>query len=84
MNREAACADGADPEGSLNPQSQDEIASPCTGVCRLHPATGWCEGCLRRTDEIARWGAMDTAARREVLARLAERRNAHPQARSGA
>ena len=33
-----------------------EIPSPCTSVCTIDPATGWCAGCLRTIDEIAAWG----------------------------
>jgi hypothetical protein len=50
------------------------VASPCINVCRMDGATGWCEGCLRTLDEIAAWGSMADAARRDVLARLPERR----------
>jgi predicted Fe-S protein YdhL (DUF1289 family) len=35
--------------------------SPCVGVCTLDPASGWCLGCGRNTDEIARWSTMDEA-----------------------
>lgn len=49
------------------------VASPCIGVCRIDPATGWCVGCRRSLDEIAAWGALDDRARREVLRRVAER-----------
>lgn len=31
------------------------IASPCTGICKLHEGTGWCLGCGRSGDEIADW-----------------------------
>ncbi len=54
-------------------------ASPCTGVCRISPLTGCCEGCLRRLEEIGRWPTMDDEERRAVLARIAVRR-AHPPA----
>ncbi len=52
----------------------DEITSPCTNVCAIDPATGWCAGCLRTIDEIAAWGSLDNAARRAVLKRLPARR----------
>jgi predicted Fe-S protein YdhL (DUF1289 family) len=46
------------------------ILTPCIGVCTLG-ADGYCEGCHRSGDEIARWAAMDDASRvrlmREVL-----------------
>jgi len=52
------------------------VPSPCTNVCRIDPASGLCEGCLRTIDEIAAWGALDDGARREVWKRLAGRREA--------
>ena len=51
-----------------------EIPSPCTSVCTLDPATGWCAGCLRTIDEIAAWGSLDAAAKRAVWKRLPARR----------
>jgi predicted Fe-S protein YdhL (DUF1289 family) len=49
------------------------VASPCINVCRMDAATGWCEGCLRRIDEIAGWGRLPDEARRAVLAQLPAR-----------
>jgi uncharacterized protein len=44
--------------------------SPCIGICRLD-VRGYCEGCLRTGDEIARWRGMDEQERirymRDVL-----------------
>lgn len=54
------------------------VASPCIDVCRMDPATGWCVGCLRTIDEIAGWAALADDAKREVLARVAERRARRP------
>jgi len=47
--------------------------SPCTKVCALD-ASGYCIGCLRTGDEIARWISMDPEAQWQLLATLAERR----------
>ena len=52
------------------------VASPCINVCQMHPASGWCVGCLRTLDEIAGWGGLDDIGRREVLQRLRGRRAA--------
>lgn len=49
------------------------IKSPCTLVCTLDVATGWCLGCGRTGDEIARWTAMDDAGRETVMRLLPER-----------
>ncbi|SFE69110.1 hypothetical protein SAMN02799615_01539 [Dyella marensis] len=44
--------------------------SPCIGICRLDER-GYCEGCLRTGEEIARWRNLSDAERlrymREVL-----------------
>ena len=48
--------------------------SPCTGVCELDPASGFCRGCLRTLQEIARWGGLSLGERRTVKSALAERR----------
>jgi predicted Fe-S protein YdhL (DUF1289 family) len=52
------------------------IPSPCIGVCRLDEARLLCEGCLRTTQEIARWPYADSPERLEILQRLRERRRA--------
>jgi hypothetical protein len=57
------------------------VPSPCTDVCRIDPATGWCEGCQRTLDEIAAWGSLDDRARREIWKRLPARRQAVAQAK---
>ena len=49
------------------------MPSPCNAVCRISPATGLCEGCLRTLDEIAAWGGLDEDDRRAVWRRLAAR-----------
>lgn len=47
-----------------------EPESPCVKVCTMHPEEGLCIGCLRTRDEIATWGRMTPAERREVMAEL--------------
>lgn len=42
------------------------ILSPCTGVCTLG-VDGYCHGCLRTGDEIARWTLMDDAERERMM-----------------
>ena len=49
------------------------VRSPCTNICRIHAATGWCIGCGRTLDEIARWGATSDADRDTVIAELPTR-----------
>ena len=52
------------------------IESPCTGICAIDPASGWCRGCGRTLAEIARWGGTDHADRAAVMATLPERMTA--------
>lgn len=49
------------------------VASPCVGVCKIDPTTGFCIGCARTGDEIARWGGASPAARDAVWAALPAR-----------
>lgn len=49
------------------------IESPCVNICRMDPRSGWCEGCGRTLDEIARWGDTDDADRAAVMAELPAR-----------
>lgn len=50
------------------------VPSPCISVCRIDAASGWCEGCLRTIDEIARWSLLDDDEKRQVLFALPQRR----------
>ena len=43
-----------------------DLPSPCISICRMAPATGFCQGCLRTIDEIAAWSRMDDARKRSV------------------
>ncbi len=52
--------------------------SPCIDVCRIDPATGWCEGCRRSLEEIAAWGTLDATQRQRVLDALQSRVMAPP------
>jgi uncharacterized protein len=44
--------------------------SPCINVCVLD-ASGYCTGCQRSIDEIARWGRMSAGEQWAVIDRLA-------------
>lgn len=48
------------------------VPSPCVHICALDDED-ICIGCQRSMDEIVRWGRMDDAERRQVLARCAAR-----------
>jgi predicted Fe-S protein YdhL (DUF1289 family) len=50
------------------------VPSPCVSVCRIDPATGWCEGCLRTIDEIAHWTVLDDDEKRAIWSDLDRRK----------
>jgi uncharacterized protein len=49
------------------------VRSPCINICRIDDANGWCVGCARTLDEIARWGTTDDKDRDRVMAQLPAR-----------
>ncbi|UVO50900.1 DUF1289 domain-containing protein [Sphingomonas sp. SUN019] len=49
------------------------VESPCTLVCTIDRTTGWCHGCARTLDEIARWGSITNDERRAILRAVAIR-----------
>ena len=57
----------------------EALPSPCTSVCQMDQASGWCQGCLRTLDEIACWSLLDDAGKSAVWQALAERRVAWTQ-----
>jgi uncharacterized protein len=50
-----------------------EPASPCTRICRIDEATGWCIGCCRTLAEIADWPMLSRRAKAALLAELEQR-----------
>ena len=55
------------------------ISTPCIKVCAVSGQTGLCIGCGRTLQEIARWGAMDEAERKAIMAQLPARQAATPK-----
>lgn len=58
----------------MTPEKQAPVPSPCINVCRMSPATGLCEGCLRTIEEIATWSTLDDAAKEQVWDTIEQRR----------
>lgn len=52
---------------------RNEVESPCTKVCVIHPKTRLCTGCFRSIDEITAWSKMTPEVRREIMAELPAR-----------
>jgi predicted Fe-S protein YdhL (DUF1289 family) len=50
------------------------VASPCIGVCRIDPHSGYCAGCARTAVEIASWTSASDSQKLRILAKLPARR----------
>jgi predicted Fe-S protein YdhL (DUF1289 family) len=53
----------------MNSEAQP-IGSPCTGVCTIDAASGYCLGCARSPGEVAEWSTAGNARKREIWAEL--------------
>ncbi len=62
------------PTPAMEPAVEQAVPSPCINVCRMQPATGWCEGCARTLAEIAAWGQLSDASKRHIWQQLPHRR----------
>jgi len=62
---------------------RDEVESPCTKVCVIHPQSRLCTGCLRSIDEIGSWSSMTNDQRKAVLADLPSRSGVLSKRRGG-
>jgi len=62
---------------------RDEIDSPCTQICVIHPKVGICAGCYRSLQEIADWSRMTPDLRRQLMAELPERAGLLKKRRGG-
>jgi len=54
---------------------QEEIQSPCIGVCSMDDTTGHCYGCYRTIDEIKGWWNMSQSEQKSLLSALEARQN---------
>ena len=50
------------------------IETPCVKICTVDARQGFCLGCGRTRDEIARWAGMSAAERSRIINELPERR----------
>lgn len=57
---------------SKNPQ--DDVPSPCIGVCTIDEDSGFCLGCARSLKEVAGWRRLTTEQKQAVVGALEERK----------
>jgi len=53
--------------------SEQEIQSPCIGVCSMDDLTGFCLGCYRTIEEIQGWWELDAEQKKAVIAGASQR-----------
>jgi predicted Fe-S protein YdhL (DUF1289 family) len=58
----------------MNAFAQSLPLTPCVGICRLDER-GYCVGCRRTLDEIARWGTMSDAERLRCMREMLPKRD---------
>jgi predicted Fe-S protein YdhL (DUF1289 family) len=51
------------------------MLTPCVGICTLD-RDGYCEGCWRTVDEIARWASLDEHERERIMRDVLPQREA--------
>lgn len=54
---------------------QEEVQSPCIGVCSIDEASGYCAGCYRTIEEIKGWWDMSQPEQKKLVAELEQRQN---------
>ncbi|HNZ57138.1 MAG TPA: DUF1289 domain-containing protein [Methylophilaceae bacterium] len=57
----------------MTTETEQEIESPCVGVCAMDEATGYCLGCYRTIDEIKSWWDKTNAEKSALLQTLEAR-----------
>lgn len=53
--------------------SDQEIQSPCIGVCSMDDLSGLCLGCYRTLEEIQGWWDLDNTGKQAVIEQANER-----------
>ncbi|WP_370659598.1 DUF1289 domain-containing protein [Massilia timonae] len=58
---------------AMAPELQTPVPSPCINICKMVPATGLCEGCMRTIDEIRAWRNASEDEKRAIWAEIRRR-----------
>lgn len=53
--------------------TNQEVQSPCIGVCAIDEITGFCQGCFRTLEEIRGWWDLDNASKADIVKEAASR-----------
>lgn len=55
--------------------AQEEVQSPCIGICSIDEASGYCQGCYRTIEEIKGWWNMSQQEQTQLVAELEQRQS---------
>ena len=58
---------------SVEETLQEQVQSPCIGVCSMDDSTGLCLGCYRTMDEIQQWWELDNTQKLALIALVSAR-----------
>ena len=58
---------------SVEETLQEQVQSPCVGVCSMDDSTGLCLGCYRTMDEIQQWWDLDNLHKQALVALVSAR-----------
>ena len=51
----------------------EEVQSPCIGVCAVDDVSGFCQGCFRTLTEIQDWWDLDESKKKVVVEEASQR-----------
>ncbi|WP_082779176.1 DUF1289 domain-containing protein [Burkholderia sp. PAMC 28687] len=46
---------------------EEEVSSPCVGLCSFHARTGFCIGCSRTAEEARLWHVLNFRQRMKII-----------------
>ena len=58
---------------SVEETMQEQVQSPCIGVCSMDDSTVLCLGCYRTMDEIQGWWDLDNLQKQALVALVSAR-----------
>lgn len=59
------------------------ITDPCTRRCGISSQLGYCRGCFRSLDEVARWERMTEWEQRQVVEKMKQREKSYNEMHIG-
>ena len=58
----------------MSATDEEEIATPCKGICKMHPKIHVCIGCYRSPLELRLWSCADNTTKKNILNSIRRKR----------